>query len=273
MLPSGFRADGAPKRGRKCTVVFGELGNRHVVAKFVTRRSELWSWYLRREIAVYRALAGHPIPAPEFVVATSDTLVTSEVPGEPLAKLRRPNAELSPVLLEGLLSLSLEEVVLPLDEAPPAAVRRAMRARVLEDPTDPHWVLEGLARLGLDSVFSSALSAYPAVAKCHGDLLLRNVVAQGDRFAIVDWECAGVYPADWDRALLWTQLAAPGQVVVEARVLTSRERSRAFRSLCAFALARERAFLRVYRTPPEHPEMTRLSTRIDDLAAALRSEL
>ena len=132
-------------------------------------------------------------------------------------------------------------------EPPPPRVRAQLRARLLEDPTAPTWIADGAARCGLPARVVDAIRALP-VAFAHGDLLLRNVVADADggELGFVDWECAGPYPAGWDRALLWTQLGP-----------ASRAHLAAPPALCAFALAREIRFLHAFRASDRHPELVR----------------
>ena len=40
----------------------------------------------------------------------------------------------------------------------------------------------------------------------HGDLTARNVLLGGSGLVLIDWEWAGLYPADWDLAFLWFSL-------------------------------------------------------------------
>ncbi|MBA3397530.1 MAG: phosphotransferase [Deltaproteobacteria bacterium] len=156
--------------------------------------------------------------------------------------------------------------------APPPRVRSQLRARLLEDPTAPvTWVRDGLAvcvRRGILSrdaatQIDAAITADPRIAPAHGDLLLRNVIAGPDgSLGLVDWECAGPHLVDWDRALLWTQLAPASRGPVEAAAQTP-----AFRGLVAFALAREIAFLRAFRVPARHAGLLAV---IAELAGACR---
>jgi hypothetical protein len=82
---------------------------------------------------------------------------------------------------------------------------------------------------------------------------------------LVDWECAGEHAADWDLALVFTQLAPEARVAID-EVVAGGPRARAFAALVTFALVRERAFLDAFRTPPDAP--ARLGIEVE-LAAAL----
>jgi hypothetical protein len=266
---------------RKSELVAGTVGDAHVVAKRLARPDAVWAWYFAREIAIYRAFATTPPPVrvPALVAAADDVLVIERLPGMPLAERRSPQATLGDHVLHELIAMHARmadwRAALP-HEPPPPAVRAQLRARFLEDPTAPaEWVRDGIeraARRGLlpaagAPAMVAALDAYPAVAPSHGDLLLRNAIANG-ALGLVDWECAGPHLADWDLALLWAQLAAAQRAVVEAAVGTSPARARAFRALAAFALVREIAFLQAYRAP-RHANLERLQRELADACARL----
>ncbi len=83
---------------------------------------------------------------------------------------------------------------------------------------------------------------------CHGDLLLRNALIDGDSVGVADWECAGPHLADLDLALVWAQLGPAARAVMERHVGDGgRARLGAFLAIGAFALVREVSFLRVFR--------------------------
>jgi thiamine kinase-like enzyme len=143
-----------------------------------------------------------------------------------------------------------------------------------------------------DGVVEAAVEALAAAptARCHGDLLLRNVMVcgaamtgeepagqhsdsptceapidlRGTQVMLVDWECAGWYLAGWDLALLWTQLGEEGRRVVEARA-----GGPAFLALVLFALCREAVFLEAFGVPAEH----RGARRVQDEIAAIAKRL
>jgi len=152
-----------------------------------------------------------------------------------------------------------------------------LRQRLLEDPTAPSWIREGLVRchdraLIDDATRDAALAAIDAhapVAPSHGDLLLRNAMQTADgELVLIDWECAGLHVADWDLALLWTQLAASGRQAVEAAIGDG-PRRRAFLALVVFALCREVVFLDAFRIPPEHRGRVVVQRELDAQATVL----
>ncbi len=98
----------------------------------------------------------------------------------------------------------------------------------------------------------------------HGDVLLRNIVMDGDAPVLVDWECAGGHPPEWDRALLWSQLGPVSRAELAAGA-TPR-----FHATCAFALAREIRFAQAFRADDAHAEVRRNRDDIATLAALLR---
>jgi len=298
----GFVAGEAIGPARKSELLAGRIGDRAVVAKRLKKPNAVWEWYLDHEVAVYRAFAVHPsgVRTPGLVypsvvppavaarsTATSvaakqvgitapadELLVIDRLAGEAVAKLRRPNAALPIRVIAALIAvhdqLARYAPKVPFAVTPPR-VRAQMRERLLEDPSDPLWIRDGVRLCGkrnlLDEDLSrridQALAAYPATSFNHGDLLLRNAIADPDDeedVALVDWECAGVHLRDWDLALLWTQLAGPARTIVEDAVRDSGLRWRAFLGMVAFAFARELKFLDAY----PHNEVAR---------AAVTSEL
>lgn len=98
-----------------------------------------------------------------------------------------------------------------------------------------------------------ALENAPAIAFCHGDLLLRNVLWQRDDVTLLDWECGGPYPLDWDRGLLWATVTDEDRHLVEERVRRADPTGRRWAGFLAaglFALARELQYCRPHRNPP-----------------------
>jgi len=264
-LCPGFVADPQRLRARKSALLCGRVDGLPVVAKAVAhpkgtgspgsslaRPNAVWSWYLAREIAIYRAFAAAPPPfrVPRLVAASAELLVIERLPGAPLASRRRPAAALDEPTLRAFVALRAQLAAwrAPATPAPTPAVRAQLRERLLEDPTDPAWIPDGLARAGRRGLIAPERAAQlvttldPTLATCHGDLLLRNVLADGGGLALVDWECAGPYPRDWDLALLWTQLAPPARTRLAALVGAGP----AFFALCAFALVRELRFEAAY---------------------------
>jgi hypothetical protein len=252
-LCPGFVADGSPRAARKSELLSGKLGDRAVIAKRAKKPNVVWDWYLEHEIAMYRAFAVHPpsVRTPHFIAASPGLLVVEHIAGEPLAAKRRPDATL-PIRVIGALIAAHDQfatytakIVIPLSPV------RQMRERLLEDPSDPSWIRDGVRLCGRRGLLDEELArnidqalANAPTAPNHGDLLLRNVVGDDeDELVLVDWECAGTHLRDWDLALLWTQLAGPGRGIVEDAVRESGNRWRAFLGLVAFACARELRFL------------------------------
>ena len=258
-LCPGFVADGSVRVARKSELIVGRIGERHVIAKRLKKPNAVWGWYLEHETTIYRAFAAHApgVRAPGLIAASTDLLVVDLLPGEPLADRRRPNATLPIRTIAALIATHDQlasyapKVALA---APSPRIRAQLRERLLEDPSDPSWVRDGVRLCGrretidgeLAKRIDQALAAYPATAFSHGDLLLRNTIVDPDdeeELGLVDWECAGVHPRDWDLALLWSQLAGPARTIVEDAVRDSGIRWRAFLGMVIFAFARELRFL------------------------------
>ena len=284
-----FRASGEILPARKSQLASGEVAGRAAIAKRVARAAdgavnEVWAWYFAREVAIYRAFAAKPpsVRVPVLFAADDDVLVIERLPGAPLARRRRPHAELARDRVEALLEIRQSFAAYPgeLPSAPPPPrVRSQLRSRLLEDPTAPiAWVTDGLARaatrgwLDEDDAREAreAIAAYPAVAPSHGDLLLRNVIEDAGSIGLVDWECAGSHAADWDLALLYTQLAPSARVPIDDAIGTA-ERARAFAALTVYAFARELAFLDAFRAAADDPARLVIAREIGDAAARLRA--
>jgi hypothetical protein len=282
----GFRPLG-PVAARKSELLAGTVDGAPAIAKRLARPNPVWAWYLRRELAIYRAFAAAPpaFRAPRLLAADEarGVLVIERFPGPSLATRRRPAAALSAADVAALVELHHQISAWPGQfppEPPPPAVARQLRARLLEDPTAPQtWFREGVARCAALRIFDAdtahriddALVAHPAIAPSHGDLLLRNVLRDGDRIGLVDWECAGSHLADWDLALLWIQLAGGARGPIDDELHSGPPaRRRAFLGLVAFAIAREVSFLRAFRADPDGRAALRLRA---ELAAACAAAL
>lgn len=273
---------------RKSELLAGAVGDRAVVAKRLKKPNAVWEWYLDHEIAVYRAFAAQPpgvrVPALIYpavaptpialrstatsvaarpiglAAPTDELLVIERLRGEPIAKTRRPDAALPIRVIAALIAvhdqLARYAPKVAFAVTPPR-IRAQLRERLLEDPSDPLWIRDGVRLCGKRNLLDGelardidrALAAYPATAFNHGDLLLRNAIADPEDeedVALIDWECAGMHLRDWDLALLWTQLAGPARTIVEDAVRDSGPRWRAFLGMVAFAFARELKFLDAY---------------------------
>jgi hypothetical protein len=278
-LCPGFRAGAAVRRARKSALLAGDLDGMPVIAKRLLQPNEVWDWYFAREIAIYRMFAAKPPPfrVPRVYAAADDVLVIERLPVA-FATSRRPYATPSRAMLAALLAYRERIAAWPgrfPDDAPPPRVRTQMRQRLLEDPTDVAWVREGLVKCGergLQEGFIGAaveaLAADPRVGPAHGDLLLRNAMSADGNVVLVDWECAGTHPADWDLALLWTQLATDGRATVEAHVGDG-PRLGAFLALVMFALCREVVFVDAFRAPAEHAGRQRIHDELAEVAQRL----
>jgi hypothetical protein len=248
-----------------CTV-----GGRDVMVKRLYGPDAPWRWYVAREIAQLRAFALEPPPvrAPSLVAGdpACGILVMERLPGRPLASRRHDPSgrqtvpdETWAALLEAHRAIAgwARGLALSPEVAPDRATVRAMRERLLEDPSAPlAWVIDGLERCAsrglIDSKhtprFTAAITR-AGVGFQHGDLLLRNVLVASPHLrlssprpvalSIADWECAGPHPKPWDAALLWVWAPAWAR-----RALRADHEPDAFDGCVAFALAREISYRR-----------------------------
>jgi len=268
LLP-GFTPRGALRRTLKSRLLAGVVDGAEVLLKRLVRRDPHWRWYFAREAALYRSFATEPPPvrAPRLHAALDEhgLLVLELLPGPALARGRRsedalPAETIAQVtaLCDALAAWERGRTAAPARPPSPAA-RGALRRRLLEDPSDPlGWVREGAercAQLGVlpppaAGAIRRALEEHPAVAFAHGDLLPRNLLRVPGGLALVDWECAGLHPAAWDRALLWVSLPAARGALEAGPPGGARGERAAFWACVSFALARELRFRQRSRPRP-----------------------
>ena len=241
-------------RSIKCRVYSGRHRGVAVIAKVLEHTDPVWRWYFEREIRALPLLEAAGGPRLIDADPEAGVLIAERRSGEPLAHHRQAGA-IPDAAIDGALAASDRVAPIDLtaiDEPPAPAIRAAMRARLLEDPTAPRgWFADGVDRCvaldlideGSGAAIRAAIEAAPVVCQ-HGDLLPRNVLSASDAVALIDWECAGLHARDWDRALLWANVDEAGRSRIEASIAGDPERNRGFRALCAFALAREVKFAR-----------------------------
>ncbi len=286
LLPSFRPRPATLRRTLKSLVLAGDSDAGPVLCKKLVREDALWRWYFARELALQRAFAAEPPPLRVARALGADPeralLLVEELPGPPLARLRRLEEPLDPALIADAVELctSLARwqrgLALAPSDPPPPAARRAMRARLLEDPSAPEaWVREGIERateLGLcDAELAgaslAAIAVHPRVAFAHGDLLPRNLLRVDGGLAPVDWECAGSHLEGWDRALLWANLPQARAALEAAAGEAPRERA-AFWACVGFALVRE---LKFRRARPGDPRALELRTELERVRRELLS--
>ena len=274
---------------RKSQLIAGRIGELAVLAKQLKKPNAVWAWYLEstRSRSIARSRSAHPsVRAPRLIAASSDlTRRSSSSPASrwPSAgdRTRRCRFARSPHLIAAHDQLARYAPKLAIAAPPARGCALQLRERLLEDPSDPTWIRDGVRLCGrraspgsidvelAKKQIDQALAAYPATAFGHGDLLLRNAIADLDDeedLGLVDWECAGVHPRDWDLALLWSQLAGPARTIVEDAVRDSGVRWRAFLGMVIFALARELRFLEAF----PHTDVASAEVAAELAAAAQR---
>jgi tRNA A-37 threonylcarbamoyl transferase component Bud32 len=256
------------RRSIKCVIEPCRFRGRDAVQKRLARRDAPWLFYMRREIAVYRAFAGLDLPVrvPRMLDAdlAKGVIVMERIDGPPVASRRHAVPQDRPTW-EAMIAIAraIRGIVCSVDVEPTQADRVAMRTRLLEDPTAPlEWISSGLMACAGKGLIAREIARRLARAVKrptfqHGDLLLRNVVREGEHLVVVDWECAGPHAEGWDAALL--SVFAPEWARVElARGLDPQS----FRACFVFALLREI----VFRRGKEDEILGRLEK---DLASAL----
>ncbi len=256
------------RRSIKCVLEPCRFEGRDAIRKRLEQATPPWRFYMRREIALYREFAkvDLPVRVPKMLDADAEGgfIVLERIEGEPLSTRRhvvpqdRPTWEALAVAARAIRSIRCA-----VDVAPTADDVRAMRRRLLEDPTSPTgWISDGLlecARRGLIEAEVAARLAKDVKGSAfqHGDLLPRNVIRDGAGLVVVDWECAGPHAEGWDAALL-SVFAPPWARASLAEGLDPAS----VRACFVFALLREIAF----RRGKDDPITGRLQ---DELARAI----
>lgn len=272
LLPSFQPRPRTLRRTLKSIVIAGDSGAGPVLCKKLVHADPLWRWYFARELELYRGFATElpPVRVPRPIASDPERqlLIVEELPGPPLARLRRAAAGDDALVAQAValctqLAGWTRGLALAPSAPPPAALQRALRSRLLEDPSAPvGWVRDGVARgvaLGLcDAALASAvlaaIEAHPRTTFAHGDLLPRNLLRVDGGLAPVDWECAGSYLEGWDRALLWVNLPA-ARSRIEATFSDGGAGRAAFWACAGFALVRELKFRRARPGDPRADEL------------------
>lgn len=250
-------------------MTYGQFNGRAAIAKLTGPRDGPWRWYFDRELALYRAFATEPAPVRLAELFFADeregVMVFEWLRGQCVCETRGARRSVGRERLEAILdsldvfsTIAVSDPRIPAIE-PDAAVRKALRERLLEDPSAPlAWIEEGLVASAKKRLLPESIALRAAerarehrvTRASHGDFLLRNVMAlDGDdprAIAWIDLECAGAHAQGWDLALLWVNVVDEDRAAIERRVERwgSVEATRAWAACALFAIARER----LYRT-------------------------
>lgn len=257
------------RRSIKCVLEPCLFRGRDAIRKRLENTAPPWRFYMRREIAIYRAFSkiDLPVRVPKMLAADAARgfIVLERIDGEPLARLRHVVPK-DRATWESLIATAraIRSIACKVDVAPTAADTRAMRTRLLEDPTAPtKWISSGLAACAKRGLIERDVAARLAKgvkgrAFQHGDLLLRNVIRDEAGLVLVDWECAGPHAEGWDAALL--SVFAP--TWARSRLREGLDAA-SFHACFVFALLREIVF--------RHGKADEITARLEDeLDAALR---
>ena len=236
------------RRSIKCVLEPCEFRGQPAIRKRLEKTTAPWRFYMRREIALYEAFAktNLPVRVPKMLAHDAERgfIVLERIEGNPLASSRHKvptdRATWNEVIdiARAIRTMRAKVTVKPAKEDV-----RAMRSRLLEDPTSP-WIADGLVECARRKLIDERVAK--KLAKDlkrplfqHGDLLLRNILRDDRGLVVVDWECAGPHAEGWDAALL-SVFAPPF-----ARDLLARDVDDASLRACfVFALLREIVFRR-----------------------------
>jgi hypothetical protein len=161
------------RRSAKGVVLAGSHAGMPVVAKLLTSRTPFWQQRFAAEITAYEAMAmaPPPVPAPKLIAAVPEAgvLITTRLPGTPVAVDRYPSAltaARAAPLVDALWALSrwtmTAESFAPVWDYP----ERLNRYR------DEYGLLTGRETGQLNALLTVAAPMQPA----HGDLLPANVL-------------------------------------------------------------------------------------------------
>ena len=256
--------------GDKSLLALGHRDGRPVVVKALTTTDPFWRERFAHEIAVYRALAETPSPAPTPALIHTDgerLLVLDRLPGRPLDADRYPARH----LIDVEVTAAIEVVRSFATWHPPPGVlapvfgyrdrieRYRGGGRYLGD--DAAVVLHRL----LDQLGNPSVPA-------HGDPLPANLLVtdtgSGDvRCGLVDFEFTGLFLPGLDLAMLHTLLTGTPGAQDRIRAVVADERiERAFLVNQAMVLTRE---LRIHRELDDGPlrrnRLTLIEPQIHDL--------
>jgi hypothetical protein len=275
----GLRLGDLFARSIKCELYAGTLDGREAVVKCLARDAAPWRWYFERECALLGAFreTNERAQTPELLAmdAAMGWMVVAKIDGAPLAQGRFAHDATEADVRAALAARRRwSETTTPLPALmPDTETRREMRERLLEDPHEGlAWCAEGLARGAALALIDpsdaaraiEALRAWPRRVRSHGDLLPRNVMVTGEGARLVDLECAGEHAEGWDHALLRVNVPDALAAVVDADFgRGDPRRVRAYRACVAFALVRERKFVRGSRREGA------IAERLREAAAAL----
>ncbi|HEX2849219.1 MAG TPA: aminoglycoside phosphotransferase family protein [Acidimicrobiales bacterium] len=181
------------------------------------------------ELRVNRLLARHPPPVPTPRLLAGDrrrgTLVFERAAGTP-AGPKYP-LELADDVLAAMIRFA---TVLPSYRPRPRWLRRLGLVSRITEATAAGAITPANAAALRELVAATPLT----YAFAHADITPRNVLTDGERCTLIDWEWAGIYPATHDLRFLWFVLVdvREARAVVERHVPAAQLTS--FR-LCALA--------------------------------------
>ena len=199
------------RRSIKCVLEPCEFRGRPAIRKRLEKTVPPWRFYMRREIVLYEAFAKTKLPVrvPKMLAADAESgfIVLERIEGNPLAPSRHKVPSDRATWNEVVdVARAIRTMHVKVDVKPDADDVRAMRSRLLEDPTSP-WIADGLVECARRKLIDVRVAKQLAKdlkrpVFQHGDLLLRNVLRDARGLVVVDWECAGPHAEGWDAALL-----------------------------------------------------------------------
>lgn len=230
----------------KAVVAVGQYRGRPVVIKLLTTTDPYWRLRRRHEVEVYRQFQTHPPPvrAPRLIYDDGDSLMLlTQLPGTRLHDHRHLDTELGTATVTAVLdALNLVPAWKPATAL--AAVIADYQGRI--DAERAGGLLDAPTHAAISHLLARCATSREVQ---HGDPLPANLLMDGHKCGLVDWEHAGLYLPGWDLAVLDTVAGTASPTLRAAIESTIAEHQiwDAYRVNLALVVARE---IRIHRCLP-----------------------
>ncbi len=230
----------------KAIVATGHYADRPVVLKLVTTDDPYWVRRHHHEVEVYQLIHTEPPQPPTPQLIDHDgagLMMLTRLPGSPLHSARHIDTDLSAATVAVVMT-TINAMTCWQPTTPPAPVVADYRAQV--DAEHTAGIIDDPGR---DAIRALLYRSGEQREMQHGDPLPANLILDGDRCGLVDFEHTAMFLPGWDLAVLDTVAGAASptlRTAIEATV-TVRRIWDPYRVNLALASARE---IRIHRSLP-----------------------